>query len=123
MKIGRRLAAVIVGLTLLQPRAVLADAACDRHDADAHQAVSVAPHSHGDMVSHGTDAPAAREQSCELPPRADCCQALASCGTDHGIVAAERVTALPDEHRQALSSGMTRPLSFLDAPEPPPPRA
>jgi hypothetical protein len=119
---GKRLAAVVLALSLLRVNALRADVACARHDvANAPVAAHDTASEHRHHGSYATQEPSP-DQECETPVQAECCQALASCSVflDLGGTALDQ----GDQVAEAVPVKLTEmPRSRVAAPEPPPPRA
>jgi hypothetical protein len=126
----RRLYGIVTALLMLHISFVASDAACATHmTAGNHAEMSSAAHSGGmaaDASMHSQMAHAAgraqQQQPCETPSQANCCQALASCGS--AFVSSDARSALPTLTRSEIfRRTVDTPASVFVAPDTPPPKA
>jgi hypothetical protein len=118
----KRVAAVVLALSLLRVNALRADVACARHDVPSSPVAAQGQASeHAHHASSGTPEPVP-EQECETPVQAECCQALTSCSVflDLDDTALDHDSPAADSMPVKLTE---MPRSRIAAPEPPPPRA
>ncbi len=118
----RRAAAILVAAVMLNANVARADVACATHagrDVAAHGHARDAEPGH----RHHTTQREPRDQPCETPSQADCCQALVSCSLGIACGENEQTLTAPPIHR-AFDVGIVRmPASPIIPPEPPPPKA
>ena len=119
----KRAIGVILMLLMGHLTLVGTDSACAKHgsamDTAAHRTHSMAVH----QIAHSTTSAGSPKDQCEIPARADCCAALASCAP----TLAPAQVGIIDE-RMLINAAV--PLAAntwtpapLTAPETPPPRA
>jgi len=62
-------------------------------------------------------------EACQVPARADCCHAMASCTVSFGLGASALDVVPPTMQGGAAAVTLDAPISFAVAPDPPPPKA
>lgn len=120
----RRIAALATATLLLRLNFVAVDLTCAQHSA-AQPAMS----EHADGQHHGASGPmdggktrADASDSCDVPVRSECCQALASCSVTLGSSSLTQADTAPLDQAAFLALGVDRPASRSHAPDPPPPK-
>jgi hypothetical protein len=112
-------------MLLLRLNFVAADLTCAQHDpANAASSEHVGGHDHhASVLVDGADSRINPSESCDVPVRSDCCQALASCSVTIGSAVVTRDDTTPRDRAALFALGVDRPSSRRDAPDPPPPKA
>jgi hypothetical protein len=128
----RRLAGILTALLMLHLSFVASDVACATHMLAGHAEMSTgqatglgSAHAAGmaaTMANHGSQSRDQHHRPCETPSQANCCQALASCGSTFAASAAR--SSMPSLQRDVFPrSVIDIPLSELVGPDTPPPKA
>jgi hypothetical protein len=121
----RRVGGLLIAVLMLQLNVRYLAAACSTDFSHAKTAAT----KHAKTESHHHQATATLPQvehsqaSCEPPVRADCCQAMISCG---GTVFSTRISTPVAAQREIVVIALFAlqfPSSRVTAPEPPPPKA
>jgi hypothetical protein len=123
--IVRRLAALATAMLLLRLNFVAVDLTCAQHD-PANAATSghaVGHDHHASVLLDDADSRVNPSESCDVPVRSDCCQALASCSVTIGSGIVTRDDPTLRDRATLFALGVDRPSSRRDAPDPPPPKA
>ena len=116
----RRVAAIVLAITLSHLNVVRVDAACA---SQGDTTTSVAHHSeHGHGVPHSAVQEANDGESCETPALPRCCQALVSCSVLLGALDEPSDVADARPRSQIAMTLEHAPPSRVAPPDPPPPR-
>ncbi|MGQ0643428.1 MAG: hypothetical protein ACT4P6_22000 [Gemmatimonadaceae bacterium] len=122
--IARHITAVLSATLLLRLNFVAVDRTCAAHEAtpasSAHHTGE--HHEQAFVASANADSHADTRDACDLPTRADCCLALASCSVTIGSAEADD-TVIDPASAALLTLGVDYPSSRRDAPDPPPPKS
>jgi hypothetical protein len=110
---------------MLLPGFILAssDVTCLRHgNADRAQPMAQVPGETTDAHHHGEN-PQRSPASSDLPTTPDCCQAMAMCAVINALECVASVVPAKVIHGAVVAFTATPPLSRIETPDPPPPKA
>lgn len=124
----RRLTAAATWVLLLHLNLitlVASDLVCARHHEMSAGAMPAAVHPRAtpNTVARESGVTDGDHQPCEIPSRADCCRAMASCSVSVGLAPSKLAASPTDVRAAVITARADAPLSFAVAPEPPPPKA
>jgi hypothetical protein len=120
----RRLTAIATWVLLLHLNLIASDLVCaQRHETPRGATPAMAQHH---APTHETQQRSVTDDGtgpCQVPARADCCRAMASCAVNLGLGASPLDGAPAIVRAEAATRFADAPISFAVAPEPPPPKA
>ena len=120
----RRLTAIATWVLLLHLNLIASDLVCAQHRERSSPATEVMPQHHAPAgVTRASSMTESDKDTCQVPARADCCHAMASCTVSLGLASSPLDAALPTMVGAAATVSLDAPISFAFAPEPPPPKA
>jgi len=120
----RRLTAIATWVLLLHLNLIANDLACAHHHEMSNVATEVMPQHHASAgATRASSMTDGDKDACQVPARADCCHAMASCTVSLGLASSALDPAPPTLIGAAPSIPLDAPISFAFAPEPPPPKA
>ena len=114
----RRAVGLLAGLFMFHLMLVGSDLVCLTHGThEAHARALAHQDTAGHSDQHGSQAP------CDVPARADCCTAPTSCSTNIAVRAQYVTASVDPPQARAIAGAVETPLSRIEAPDPPPPKA
>ena len=120
----RRLTAIATWVLLLHLNLIASDLVCAQHHEMSHAATEVVTKHHAPAGSTDkTIVTDGDKDACQVPARADCCHAMASCAVSLGLGSSSLAAAPPTMNGAAATFSLDAPISFAFAPDPPPPKA
>ena len=120
----RRLTAIATWVLLLHLNLVASDLVCAQHHEMSNAAAEVMPQHHAPAgATRASSMTDGDKDACQVPARADCCHAMASCTVSLGLGSSPLDVAPPTVIGSAATVSLDAPISFGFAPESPPPKA
>ena len=120
----RRLTAIATSVLLLHLNLIASDLVCAQHREMSNAATDVMPQHHAPAgVARASSMTDGAKDTCQVPARADCCHAMASCTVSLGLGSSPVDASPPTMKAAAATVSLNAPMSFAFAPEPPPPKA
>jgi hypothetical protein len=120
----RRLTAIATWVLLLHLNLIASDLVCAQHHEISHTATEAMTQHH--TLAGSPDKTAVTNgdtDACQVPARADCCHAMASCSVSFGLGSSSLAAAPPTMNGAAATLSLDAPISLAFAPDPPPPKA
>jgi len=119
----RRLTAIATWVLLLHLNLIASDLVCAQHHETSHAATEAMPQHHAPTgVTRASSVTDGDKDACQVPGRADCCHAMASCTVSLGLGSSPLDVAPPTVIGSGASVSLDAPISVVFAPEPPPPK-
>jgi len=121
----RRVGGLLIAVLMLQLNIQSVAAACSTNSSHAKSSAAkhtkTVPHHH--HVTAGSQEVEHSHAPCKTPPRAECCQAMTSCGST--LFSGRSSAPIASQRELAVVTPYTLriPTSRIAAPEPPPPKA
>jgi hypothetical protein len=118
----RRLTAVATWVLLLHINLIASDLVCGQHHEISAAPAAVTQH-HAPVGARTSSVMDGDNEACQVPARADCCRAMASCTVSLALGPSQVDAAPSIMHGAAATVSHDAPLSVAFAPDPPPPKA
>jgi hypothetical protein len=120
----RRLTAIATWVLLLHLNLIASDLACAQHHELSNVATGVMTQHHAQVGSTGKPSVTDGDKdACQVPARADCCHAMASCTVSLGLGSSSVAAPTQTMNGAVATLSLDAPISFAFAPDPPPPKA
>ena len=121
MTLGRRFAALLIGILSIHLNVVGVDLTCADHarrDVSNHDAAAMQHH-----AMPTDDASVADAEPCDTPTQPDCCRAMTSCAVTVALEVDTHADGIASSRERIAPSAAELLLSHASPPDPPPPKA